>query len=33
LFEVLRRIAKADMEEMAPRVGQALDASDKIDIL
>jgi hypothetical protein len=33
LFEVLRRIAKADMEEMAQRVGQAFDAYDKIDIL
>jgi hypothetical protein len=33
VFEVLRRIAKADMEEMAQRVGQAFDAYDKIDIL
>jgi hypothetical protein len=33
VFEVLGRIAKADMEEMAQRVGQAFDAYDKIDIL
>ena len=33
VFDVLGRIAKADMEEMAQRVGQAFDAYDKIDII